>query len=74
MKKNKRKKTLNKANNILSLLVYFAGTYISLNVFPSELLYNILGVSFLISGVYGIIAIYKNSRYIFGETKSLKMR
>jgi hypothetical protein len=50
--------------NTISIIVYFIAGLISLN-FLDTLLFHILGIAFLIAGVYGIVAIIKTGLFIF---------
>lgn len=54
-----------KRANILSILIMFSAAYIMLQSTPDQTSYLILGVAFLIAGVYGIIAVYKSEKFIF---------
>lgn len=53
-----------KRKNILTVLVFFAGFYISLNVFDYWLT-DLLGIVFLILGLYGVLAVKERKRFVF---------
>ncbi|MBX4196062.1 hypothetical protein KW805_00545 [Candidatus Pacearchaeota archaeon] len=51
--------------SIIADILFFCASYISLIVHKDLFLYHIFGLAFLISGVYGVICIVKNVRFIF---------
>jgi len=55
----------NKTKDYLALLIYFCAFYISLNLFKG-LLFDILGVAFFISFLYGAVSIANKDYFIFG--------
>ena len=58
------KKRNKEFENKLVILTYFAAAYISLNLFNS-LTSNILGITFIIAGVYGIVLTSKKKKFVF---------
>jgi len=52
-------------NNLLSVLLFFIASYLMLQSPPNETSYLLLGVAFLIAGIYGIVALYKKERFVF---------
>ena len=54
-----------KRANILSILILFSAAYIMLQSAPNQTSYLLLGIVFLIAGVYGIVAVYKKDRFVF---------
>jgi len=52
-------------NNILSTLLFFVASYLMLQSPPNETSYLLLGVAFLIAGIYGIVTLYKKERFVF---------
>ena len=54
-----------KINNILVILVYFAANFVLMNVWSDSIVSNILGIAFIISGIYGIICMNRNIKFVF---------
>jgi len=54
-----------KLKNQMAIIIYFCAFYISLNLFKG-LLFDILGIAFFISFLYGMLSIAKNDYFIFG--------
>jgi len=66
--KGKRLESIEKKkrrNNILATLLFFIASYLMLQSSPSQTNYLLLGVAFLIAGIYGVVAIYKKERFVF---------
>jgi len=66
--KGKRLESIEKKkrrNNILSTLLFFIASYLMLQSLPNETSYLLLGVVFLIAGIYGVVALYKEERFVF---------
>ena len=52
-------------NDLLSILVFAAASYLSLNVLHQDVLYHFLGSLFLVAMLYGIICNHKKAKFIF---------
>ncbi|MBX4212005.1 hypothetical protein KW787_00930 [Candidatus Pacearchaeota archaeon] len=59
--------------SILTDIIFFFAAYISLVIHRDIVLYYLFGLAFLISGVYGVICIVNNVRFIFAENRKLKI-
>lgn len=51
--------------NYLSAILFILMSYISLNIFESNVNYWIIGIIFLIAGLYGVVSAHNNRRFIF---------
>jgi hypothetical protein len=66
-KRNKLEPIENKKrrNNFLSTLLFFVASYLMLQSPPNESSDLLLGVAFLIAGIYGVVALYKKEKFVF---------
>ena len=54
-----------KTGNILVVIYLFLSGIFTLNFLPSSIAANASGVAFLIAAIYGVVAIIKDSDYLF---------
>ncbi len=54
-----------KTGNILVTTYFFLAGMFTLNYLESSVATNASGVAFILAGMYGIVAIFKNSKYLF---------
>lgn len=59
-----KKSNLNGKEDTLALLIFFSAGYLALNLFGG-LLFDVLGISFFLAGIYGLVAVGKRAKYIF---------
>lgn len=50
--------------NVIAIVVFFAAGFVSLN-FIGEAVFNILGIAFIIAGVFGIVSMFKTGKFLF---------
>lgn len=55
----------NKTANIIVILIYFLASILYLNVLPSSITTNSLGIAFIVALAYGVICVYKNKKFLF---------
>ena len=59
-------KPSNQLKDGLVLALFFAAFYISVSVI-NDVVWNILGIAFLIAFLYGVVVLYKGRKIIFGN-------
>tara|TARA_Y100000310_G_scaffold221959_1_gene223577 strand:- start:6831 stop:7013 length:183 start_codon:yes stop_codon:yes gene_type:complete len=51
-------------NDKLAVFIYILAMYISLSILDG-LVFDVLGVAFLVAGLYGILVIYRGQKLLF---------
>ncbi len=59
-----KKKSRGELEDTLAMFIFFSAGYLALNLFGG-LLFDILGISFFLAGIYGLVALNKRAKYIF---------
>lgn len=59
-----KNKEASRRNNILAALVYLSAFLISIKLYTG-LVYDVLGIAFLMSFLYGIICVYDKKKFVF---------
>jgi len=56
---------MERKGDIMAILLYFLAAFIALNKFGDFVAFHILGIAFIIAGVYGIVCLHKKHKFVF---------
>ncbi len=64
-KKNKKDVKFSNSKDKAAITLFLISGIIALNIIEKSLTTNILGIAFIIAGIYGIVALSKKQKFMF---------